>query len=859
MPAHLPPFRRAARSLVRAPGFTAVVALTLGLAVGAVTAMWAVVDVVLLRALPLDAPERVVSIAPVVDGDAQGGSPALLAEWGEGTRTLAMAAAAQERAATLQPRPGDAALPERLAGLAVSGGFARTLGVGAALGRTLEAGDDRPGAAPVVVLAHRTWRTQLAGDPHVVGRAVVLDGVPHTVIGVLPPALDAVAEVGAFWVPLALAPSQRTNFTPYLTLVGRLREGASVDAAARELGARAAALPLVGATPPAAGRRATVAVQATPLLRALTDGVRRPLLLLLAATLAVLGIAAANVTTLVLARTLARRRELAVRAALGAGRARLAGELTAEHLLLGALAAAVALPVAALLATTIARAAGEALPRAALVGAAVADGRTLAVALLAALGSALACALAAIRQLRTLDGAAAATSGAGGDAGSPLLAALRDGGARGATSAQGARWRRALVGGEVALALVLLVGAGLLLRSAWALGRVAPGYDAEGVLTARLALPARDYPTVPRAVAGFDALLAAARGTPGVGDAALVSRVPLGGSTTGVDVATLDRVSDARARIPVALRAASDGYFRTLRIPLLAGRDLRAADRADAPAVVVVNAALAHRLAPGVPPARLVGTTLASDNGAFAEGGRPRPLTVVGVVGDVREDGPRGDAGPALYVPLAQLPEEPWEYWIARELLLVAAPAGAARAGGASAADDAGDRALALAPALRRAAAAVDGRVPLYDVRTTGARLAEALAVERLTRALLLALGGVGLALAALGIHGVVLHDVRRRTREVGIRLALGAAPTDAVTLLVRDGMRPVLVGLAVGGAAAAAGAPLARALLYGVAPLDPPSVLGAVAVLAAVSLASCWWPARRLAAVDPALPLRGE
>ncbi|MDF1505432.1 ABC transporter permease, partial [Roseisolibacter sp. H3M3-2] len=407
---------------------------------------------------------------------------------------------------------------------------------------------------------------------------------------------------------------------------------------------------------------------------------------------------------------------------------------------------------------------------------------------------------------------------------------------------RGDRWRRTLVAAEVALALVLLTGAGLLLRSAAALGRVRPGIDVAHVLTARLALPRRDYPTLPAALGAYARVLDAARRQPNVGSAALASRVPLGGSRTGMDVAPAGGAFEAATKVGTALRVASPGYFRSIGIPLLAGRDLLGVDAARAPRVVVVNRTLARRIGGGGP---VVGRRLVTDNGAFRDSaGAPLPLEIVGVVGDVRDGGPRAEPDPELYVPLAQVPEEPFEYWIGRELVLVARTTGDP---------------TALAPALRRAVAEVDQRVPLYDVRTTGARLGAAVAVERFSLRLLSLLGAAGLALAALGVHGVVAYTVGRRTRELGIRLALGATARGAVGLLVRQGMRPVLAGLALGIAGSVLAARAASSLLFGVEPLDPLSLAGALAVMTGVAAIACWTPARRAARVDPIEALREE
>ena len=310
---------------------------------------------------------------------------------------------------------------------------------------------------------------------------------------------------------------------------------------------------------------------------------------------------------------------------------------------------------------------------------------------------------------------------------------------------------------------------------------------------------------------------------------------------TSVDVARADRPFTRETKVNAALRLASPQYFRSMGIPVLAGRDLRDGDDARAVPVIVVNATLARRLGGET---SVVGRRIRSDNGAFADSaGRPRELEIVGVVGDVRDGGPRRDAGPEFYAPLEQVPEEPWNYWIGRELVLVARTPGDA---------------AAAAPALRRAVAAVDPRVPLYDVQSTGERLGGALAVEFSTRLLAL-LGAFGLALAALGIHGVVAYAATQRTREVGVRLALGAPAAHAVRLVVRQGMRPVMAGLVIGIAASVVVGRAAAGLLFGISPLDPITLLSAVALLASVGAIACYGPARRIARVDPASSLRSE
>ena len=807
------------RTLRRAPGYAATLILTLALGIGATTAMFAVVDAVLLRPLPLAEPARVVVLETRAgtepNGATQTGSPGLLAAWGEQSRTLAGVAASRTVDATLVERGA----AERETGLSVSGTFFPLLGISPRVGRVLAPGDERPDAPAVIVLGDRLWRRTFGADAGVVGRVVQLDGVARVVVGVLPASFDAVIGARDFVVPLALAADQHDNFTPYLTLVGRLAPNATRASAARELDAITARL----------GARAIhdgVPVHAvvTPVDQSRTADVRRPLWVMFGAITMVFGLACVNAATLVLVRMVSRTRELAVRAALGAGRMRLIRQIATEQLVVGVLATAAAIGVAVagtrLLVATVP---GD-VPR---IDEARFDVRALAVAVALGLGasalSALAPALAQRRlQLRGALGA----------------------GARGSTDRRGEAWRRALVGVEVALALMLLSGAGLFIRSGIALARVAPGFDVAHVLTARLALPMREYPQLARAVRGYAAVRDAVRQEPGIVSAGLVSRVPLGGSMTSIDLARSDRPATRTTTVHAALRITSADYFRSIGVPLLAGRDLRDADDAAGARVIVVNAALARRL--GAPsPAAALGQRVQSDNGAFADSaGRPRLLEIVGVVGDVRDGGPREAVQPEFYAPMAQVAEEPWNYWIGREMVLVARTQG----------DAAG-----ATTTLRRAVATVDARVPLYDVQTTAARLASAVAVEGFSMRLLALLGALGLVLAAVGIHGVVAYLAAQRGREVGIRLALGSTPRAAVALVLRQALAPIGLGLAAGVVGGLGVGRVATGLLFGVSPSDPASLLGAVALLGAVGAVAAWGPARRTARIDPASAMRAE
>lgn len=813
----------ALRALRRAPGFAVAAIVTLAVGLGATIAMFSVVDAVLLRRLPLPGADQVVAIVPRLPDGPMNGSPALLTHWREESRTLLHVAGMVRRTATLL----DGSSPSRITGAAVSGEYFGVLGVAAARGRGLQGADDTPGAPNVMVVSDRLWRGSFGSASDIVGSTVQLDGTTRVIVGVMPPSLDRIGDAKDFWVPLRLATSQRNNFTPYLSVLARVRADVAIGAAEAELDV---IVKRVGADALRDGVRPVVTL--SPLLREITGQYRRPLLVLLGATVAILLIACVNVSTLMLARSVGRSRELAVRAALGAGRSRLVRQLITEHLTLAGLAVLLAWPIALGFRQALVAFVPADIPR---MGEATLDVRAAAVAALLAIVCGIACGLAPVVQLRT---------GAIGDT-------LR--GTHATAGRQSDVWRKAFVATEVALALMLLTGAGLLLRSALSLSRVKPGFDVEGVMTARLALPTNQYPELPAAINTFQEIVATVRREPGVARAALVSRVPLGGSAASIDLGIVgQRSTNAGATdggngvglVNAALRVTSADYFGTMGIPIRAGRDLSERDVAGARDVVVVNESLAKRL--GVSPNALIGQLLVSDNSAFADAkGVRKPLEVVGVTGDVLDGGLRGSAEPEFYLPMAQVPDEPWDYWINREMLLVAR---------GTTGNDAG-----LVPAMRRAVAAVDGRVPLYDIRTTGERVQEALAVERFALELISSMGILALLLASLGIHGVVSYVVSQRQREAGVRLALGATAGQVVSLVVRQSMRPVLAGIAIGIVGSLFVARAGSALLFGVTTEDPIAYAAAGVVMLAVGAVACYAPARRMSTIMPAVVLRGE
>ena len=805
--------RYALRSLRRTPGFTAVAVLTLALGIGATTAVFGIVDAVILRPLPFADPDRVVWIAPVRDGDSELASPGLVEEWRRRSRLLDAIGEMGNSSAVLT----DGDLPERVAGLIVSASFFDAVGVRPSLGRAILRAEEAPDAEPVVVLSHRLWARRFGADRALLGRTIAMDGVQRTVIGVMPSSFDFLSDGAEYWMPIDFSPSHRVAFQArYLRVIGRLRDGASASAATAELSAITATQ--VGRhevkDPPTAASARLVSDY-------LTASYRTRLLVLLAAVAAVLLIACANVANLLLARGAARERELALRAALGAGRGRIARQLVAENLVLALGGCAGGIVLAYWLVQGLRAIAPPGVPRIEQAGLV---GTSLLFALATALASSLLFGIAPSWRIARPDAHSVLAGSARGSGGS-----LRD------------RTRSVLVVAEVALAVVLLVASGLLVRSALVLQRVQPGFATSGVITARIGLPRRDYPDIGAVVRGYESVLEAARLIPGTSGVALASTVPLDGFNIGGDFALEGNPVGDGTSWQSGIRIVSDGYFPAIGIPIERGRDFLPSDDARAHRVVIVNATLARRLAPD---GRILGRRIHSDVPDLnAPGGTTVFWEVVGVVGDARDWGLKGDVQPQVFMPLAQAPAGPWE-WSGRRMLLVARALG--------------DPASLIKP-MQRAVRTVDPNVPLFEPRTMAARMEESLALERYNMLVMLALGMAGLLLSAVGVYGVVAYLVGRRTRELGVRMALGATAGGVVRLVLRDGMTPVLIGLALGTAGAVAGGRVIGGMLYGVAPADPLTIGSVTSVLGIVAAAACWIPARRAARTDPTTALRAE
>ena len=789
----------ALRQLGKAPVFALIVVATLALGIGATTAIFSLLHAVVLKPLPFPHPERIVQLWRTQHGEDRSLSAASFLGFRE-AHSFSHLAASWTASFNLT---GDGP-PERILGDRVSAGYFEAFGVRPELGRVFTAAEDRPGRDRVVVLSDRLWRERFAADPKVIGRSFRLNGVPYEVIGVLPASFELRAVGSRLWVPVAFTPEQASNFgNCYLRVTGRLRPGVSQAAAEAEVAAIGKRLePLDQPSRKGQGTRLE------PFRDRLLGGYRKRLLILLGAVGCVLLIACVNVANLLLARGGVRSREIAVRAALGAGRGRIVRQLLTESLVLGLAGGAAGLGLAHAGVRFLKAISPAGVPRLATAGI---DGTALVFALGLSLAASLLFGL--VPALRT--------------ARPDLQSMLKEGGR--AVSSPRDRVRTGLLVAEVALALMLLVGAGLLIRSAVRLQEVEVGFDPSGLLTAQLSLPFADYPGPDRAVGTvLEAVDRAAR-IPGVASAAATSILPLSRSNNSstLDVEGLNVPEEGR--LIGNTRQVTPGYFATLRIPLLRGRGFTVRDRAGAPYVAVVNRKLA-RLAWGSE--EVLGHRLAYTRDEKG----PVWMEVVGVAGDIRQGDLAEETQPEVYLPLEQANSD----LLGEHELSVALVVRTA-----------GDPA-AVAGEVRRAVLAVDPRLPVFDLVTMEEIRASLSATTRFNMLLLTALGTIGLLLAAVGIYGVIAYFVSQRTQEIGVRMALGATEGKVLSLVVWQAMRPVLLGLVVGVAGAAAAGRAIAGLLFGVSATDPATFAGVVLVLAAAALLASWLPAKRAARVEP-------
>ncbi|HWS87821.1 MAG TPA: ABC transporter permease [Pyrinomonadaceae bacterium] len=793
--------RYAVRRLLKSPGFAAVAVGALALGIGANTAIFSVVNSVLLRPLPYPAPEQLVQLweaRPRQNMPRVEIAPHEFLAWAEQSQSFQRIAATDVAQYNLTGR-GE---PERVTGALLSAGYLPLLGVTPVQGRAFLEEEDRPGANDVVVLSNELWQTRFNSDPSIAGQTLNLDGVACTIVGVLPRDFR-LPQNAALARPIAFNAEDRARpGSHFLNVFGRLKEGVTVAQAEAEMATVAARV-----EQSLGGTNVGHQVVVVPLHEQIVGGSRTALLVLLGAVALVLLIACANVANLLLARAAARRREVAVRAALGASRWRIVRQLLAESLLLSAAGGALGLLLAVWGVELLVRLDPTGVERA---GEVTLDWRVLAFTLGLSLLTGLLFGLAPALQASKAD----------------FVEALKEGGRTGQGLAR-SRLRSGLVVGEVALTLVLLVGAGLLLKSFSRLLAVDPGLDPRNVLTMDVALPPAKYDEPQRVTAFYERLLQEAAALPGVEAAGAVSVLPLAGDDNSNFVQI-----EGRAPLPAgqALRAGrrnvSADYFRALGIALKRGRGFAASDARDAQPVLVINEAMARTFFQGEEP---VGKRIRT-------GDRSPWVEIVGVVGDVRHRGLDVDTRPEMFFPQTQTPS--------RRMTLVVRAAGDPHA---------------LAAPLRERVRSIDQDQPVGNVRTMEEWVSESVASQRFTAALLGVFAAAAAGLAALGLYGVVSYSVAQRTHEIGLRVALGAQPRDVLRLVIGQGMALTLVGVAVGVAAALALTRVISGLLFGVGATDPGVFVAVPLLLAAVALLACYLPARRATKVDPMVALRYE
>ncbi len=805
--------RFGARTLARNAGFAAVAVLTLGLGVGANAAIFSVVNAVLLRPLPWSDPDRTVMIWSrwnafdktwVADGEVndyrrRASTLTDVAAWGDGQVNLT----------------GDGE-PERVAAGSVTVNLFSTLGVSPIRGRVFTAAEDVEGGPRVVLIGYGLWQRRWAGDPAIVGRSIQINGEAYQVIGVMPPEFVLPTDfqnptATALWMPAQWDNASTNHGSHGFYAAARLKAGASVAQAQDEMHRIAQAMTQEGLYP----RQMQFDVVVVPLREEVVGGVRRAIWLLFGAVGFLLLIACANVANLLLARAEARQREIAVRSALGAGRLRVARQLFTESLLLASISAAAGLLMAWVGVRLLAWWNPASIPR---VAGATLDGRVLLFTTLIALGTTLVFGLAPLVRLLRTD----------------LTDAMKEGSANSTVSGARQRFRNALVVVELALAVVLLVGAGLMLRTLWSLQHIDLGFNPSGVLTMRISLPEASYREPDQVVDFYSRLLARVRELPGVTAAGAARSLPLG-STIG----DFGLVIDGYAPSP-GTQAKGDwqivtpSYLEAMGEQVLRGRTISETDRPDTQLVALVNEEMVRRYWAGRDP---IGGRLRIG----MRGDRPW-VTIIGVVKDVRHNGVAGVVKEKFYVPHAQ-----WHKSVGnpiRAMTLVVKTAAAPST---------------LTASVRGAIRQLDPNLPVADVRPMTEVVGAALSTPRFTSALLSMFAILALTLSAVGIYGVLSYVVSRRTREIGIRVAIGADRGRVLRMVLASGLGLAIIGVVTGLVAALALTRLLSGLLHGVTPEDPATFVAVAGALVAVALAASLAPAWRATRVDPVVALKSE
>jgi Acidobacterial duplicated orphan permease len=793
------------RMLLKNPGFTIIAVIALALGIGANSAIFTVVNAVLLRPLPYKNPERLVMVWE--DNSKQGfprDTPAAAnyVDWRDQNHVFERMAATVEISFNLT----GAAEPERIDGQRVSASLFQLLGVEPQLGRTFRPEEDQPGANHVVILSHGLWQRRFGSDPAIIGRAINLDGQIFTVVGVMPRSFQFPSRTDHLWIPIAFTAKEageRGNH--YLEVIARTKPGISLQQAQAEMTTIATRLQQQYPE-----TNTSIGAVITPLHEHLVGNIKPALLVLLGAVAFVLLIACANVANLLLARAAVRQKEIALRLALGASRSRMTRQFLTESVLLSAFGGGVGLLLSIVGLDLLKRFIPPNISQAQAVGI---DAKVLLFTLLISLATGLLFGLAPAAQM----------------ANSNISDTLKETGRDPAAGTHGNRIRGFLIISEVAVSFLLLIGAALLINSFIRLRHVDPGFRSEKLLTMKIVLPETRYPDKQRRSLFYDELLRRVETLPGVASAALATNVPLTNSGNSVGIAIEERADPAPDRVPIVItRVVSPGYFKTMTIPLIEGRVFTEEDKADSPPAVVISETTARRFWPGE---NAVGKHIKVGRSAS-----PRPwLTVVGIVKDVRQFELVVEPKPQMYLPYQQV-----EFFEPRALIIRT-----------------NFDPLSLAGSVRQTVWELDKDQPVSDISSMEEVISDSVARQRFSMLLLGVFAGVALVLAAVGIYGVMSYSVAQRTHEIGIRMALGAQRSDVMKMTIGQGLRLVLTGVAIGLAGAFVLTRVMSTLLFGVSPTDPLTFISISIVLVSVAVLASYVPALRATRIDPMFALR--
>ncbi len=803
--------RYGVRMLWKKPGFTLIAIVSLALGIGANTAIFSVVNTLLLKALPYPDPDRIVL---VWGADNQGGgnnrsqvSATDVADWRGQNAVFTEVTTYSNWSATLLA-DGE---PERINGIQVGDGFFSVMQGKPLLGRVFLPEEQEDGKDLVIVLGHGLWQRRFGGDPNIIGRKVNLSGKPYTVVGVMPAEFQSLPNSlvdprGEFYRPVAEKYDEAERSARHLRAIARLKSGVTLQQAQAEMSLITRQLEQQHPRD-----NTDYSVRLITLSEDTVGGLRQTLLLLLGAVFFVLLIACANVSNLLLARSVARQKELAIRTALGAGRLRLVRQLLTESLLLSLAGGAMGL-LLALWGTGLIESLGAQVTP--LLSGVKLDARVLTFTLLVSVLTGIVFGLAPALHVSRPD----------------VNETLKEGGRSGGAGTHGSRLRGALVVAEMALALVLLVCAGLLIQSVLRLRNVNPGFNPDNLLTMNVALPLAKYPKPQQRVEFHNRLVERLAALPGVSGAGFTSVLPFSCNFDGRGLAVEDHPKPRGSEISVDLYIVTPDYLRTMAIPLRTGRPLTERDTEDSPQVALINETMARTLWPNQDP---LGKRIKFPGSEK----NPQPWrTVVGVVNDVSQYALDRKPPMQMYLADAQFPAS----FMALVVRTASNPNG-------------------FVSAVRNEVRALDKDQAVFSIATMEELVGTSIALRRFSMILLLSFAAVALVLAAVGIYGVISYAVTQRTHEIGIRLALGAQPSDVLRLVIGQGMRLVLSGVGIGLVAAFALTRLLVSLLFGVGATDPLTFALIALLLIAVALLACWIPARRATKVDPLIALRYE